>query len=109
MKVNERSNQKSDIYPPQNEFTEDEKYHNLMSWLIHTVCHPNCVISRLWSTCASRSMTLLGRMSITLSFLENQLAEPYISTNSSSNPQDDNVFIITLMHVNRLDLTFADT
>ena len=41
MEVDEGSDQKSDIYPRlmaaharlKNEFTEDEKYHNLMRWL----------------------------------------------------------------------------
>ena len=41
-----RSDQKSDILPNwmaahvhlKNEFTEDEKYHNLMSWLIFILC-----------------------------------------------------------------------
>ena len=42
MEVDERSDQKSDIYRHwmaahaclKNEFTEDEKYHNLMTWFI---------------------------------------------------------------------------
>ena len=42
MEVNKGSDQKSDIYPSwiaaharlKNEFTEDEKYHYLMSWFI---------------------------------------------------------------------------
>ena len=45
MKVDERSDQKSDIKPHwmavhvrlKNEFMEDEKYHNLMRWLIYNL------------------------------------------------------------------------
>ena len=39
MEVDKGSDQKSDIYPPldgwrlKNKFTEDEKYHKLMTWL----------------------------------------------------------------------------
>ena len=45
MKIDEGSDQTSDIWPHwmasharlKNEFTEDNKYHNLMTWLIHRV------------------------------------------------------------------------
>ena len=46
MKVDEGSDQKSDIYRHwmaehaslKNEFMEDEKYHHLMTWLIYQIC-----------------------------------------------------------------------
>ena len=54
MEIDEVSDQKSDIYPNwmaayahlKNEFTEDEKYHNLMRWLN---CSNTVKIPKFWT------------------------------------------------------------
>ena len=58
------SDQKSDIKPHwmaahghlKNEFSEDEKYHNLMRWLICSVWNENSVGLTVWHDSASRVM-----------------------------------------------------
>ena len=64
MEVDEESDQTSDLAPLKNDFTEDGKYHNLMTWLkwhftVHSLQNHPCIVltwlKYCWKRC--RSMT----------------------------------------------------